>query len=242
MEFQIKVADKIFQIQSLFLKDSYFKDYLVQSEQSDYSISIEKKDLILEKNIARYVDDDGNCYARNFSAEEYETVAIQRKISNLLFFEDVIMLHGVLLAIGNDGYILTAKSGVGKTTRALKWLENIPGSYIVNGDKPFLSIGEEVIAYGTPWCGKEGINKNTSVTLKGVCFISRSDDYSIEELNISKAFSRLVSQVHVPDSKETIKLIQLLNTMSKSVKFYDLQCDISDESAIKTYEYVSKNK
>ncbi|MDO4466493.1 MAG: hypothetical protein Q4C49_05730 [Bacillota bacterium] len=242
MEFQIKVVNTIFHIDSINLTgESFFKDYLVTSQHSDYFLSIKEEDILYEKEMGYVLDLHGKRIDRHFSKEICESLAIQRKVSQILFEKDVILLHGELIGVGNEGYILTAKSGVGKSTRALKWIENIPCAYIVDGDKPFLSIGEEIIGYGTPWCGKEGLNTNTSIRIKGICFLSRNKEYSIEEVGISQVFSRLLYQVHLPDPKDTVKMIQLLNKMSQSVKFYDLQCDRSTQSAIRTYQYISNN-
>ena len=34
--------------------------------------------------------------------------------------------------------VANQKGGVGKTTHTKLWLDNIPGSFVVNGDKPLI--------------------------------------------------------------------------------------------------------
>ena len=46
-----------------------------------------------------------------------------------------------------------------------KYPDNIPGSFVVNGDKPLIQVGEEIVVFGTPWAGKEGTQRNTGIRL-----------------------------------------------------------------------------
>jgi hypothetical protein len=55
---------------------------------------------------------------------------------------------------------------------------------MVNDDKPFLKFaGDDVIAYGSPWSGKHGLDTNISLPLKGICFLRRGSVNSIRQVN-----------------------------------------------------------
>ena len=49
--------------------------------------------------------------------------------------------------------------------------------------------GNEVIACGTPWCGKEGWNTNIMVPLRAVFLLERAEEDSIEEISLGQAFA-----------------------------------------------------
>ena len=79
---------------------------------------------------------------------------------------DRMLLHAAILQYEGRAYAFLGRSGTGKSTHTGLWLKYLDGSKIVNGDKPILSIGEkDVIAYGTPWMGKEGRGENTQAPL-----------------------------------------------------------------------------
>ena len=42
-----------------------------------------------------------------------------------------------------------------------------------------LIIDGKAYAYGTPWCGKDGINQNKKVPLQGICFLIQSKENNI---------------------------------------------------------------
>ena len=53
----------------------------------------------------------------------------------------------------------------------------------MNDDKPFVRISEDgAKIYGTPYCGKEGLNTNISVPLRAVCILERSEKNRIEPI------------------------------------------------------------
>lgn len=238
MSFYIKIANQLFEIKNIFPQiENLCKEYSVRKEDYCSVIEVTREKLVLEQYKYTIIKNRSDRYLIKKKLYELENTLIHREIVTSLIYYNIIMMHGVLICVGDSGYIFTAKSGTGKTTHAMKWLSNIPGSYIVNGDKPLLEIGDSVIGYGTPWCGKEGYNVNTSVTLKGICLLSRSETNSISEINFSSAFSRLINQVYIPDN-ETVKVISLLKKMSSSVKLYDLKCNISDEAAIMAYNFI----
>lgn len=88
-----------------------------------------------------------------------------------------LWLHAVLLEMDGEGYMVTAPSGYGKTTQARLWLKAFPDrARIINGDNPIVrKDGDGFVAYGTPFCGKEGYQVNTCVPLKGLCYLKHGE-------------------------------------------------------------------
>ena len=85
---------------------------------------------------------------------------------------------------------------MGKSTHTRLW-QQIFGSaaQVFNDDKPALRCMDDIwYAYGTPWCGKDGININMKATLAGICFLKRGERNSIRQLDAKETLARLLPQ------------------------------------------------
>ena len=141
--------------------------------------------------------------------------------------------------------MFTAPSGVGKTTRTRLWLDTIPGSAVINGDKPILRVTEEAVcAYGTPWCGKEGLQTNTFAPLHTIFYLERAEDgreNELRELNQAEAFPLLLSQTYLPaEGKTRQKTLQLLRTVLRNVKVYRFYSERTPEAIRLAWETARK--
>lgn len=52
-----------------------------------------------------------------------ETLAVYRKLAQLLVQEDILLMHGSVVAVDGQAYLFTAKSGIGKTTHTSLWMK-----------------------------------------------------------------------------------------------------------------------
>ncbi len=204
---------------------SQCRDYLADFETPDFIIHASMDEIIAERKeppeILNHHPEIAVSYADDFA----ELRVVYNKIADRLIDCDTLLMHGSVVALDHHGYMFTANSGVGKTTRTKIWLDMFPGSFVVNGDKPLVKITEkEVLAYGTPWCGEEGWNTNTNVPVRAIFFLERANEgekSTIEEIGMGKAFPLLVPQTHCPDNPEKlIKAIRLLKSLEGKVKFY----------------------
>ena len=168
-----------------------------------------------------------------------ETVAVHRRIAVSMLRYDTFLMHGVVVATAGQGYMITAPSGTGKSTRAKLWADHIPDSMIVNGDKPLLRVGEDgVTAFGTPWCGKEGWNVNTSVPLRAIFVLERSESgNAVERLSFGEAFPALLRQTYRPDeADERLLTLRLFETMAGKVNVYRFRSEPTLEAVRLAYE------
>lgn len=188
-------------------------DYLCE-EEPDIQINIYEEDLEFEKSKA----DDAAVYSESY----LETLAAYRKISKAILDYNTFLMHGAVIAYENESYMFTAASGTGKTTHIRLWLENLAGSYVVNGDKPLIKITKnEAIACGTPWCGKENLGRNCMVPLKAIIFMERGEDNEIHEISFEQALGFLMKQTYMPREAESMKkTLTLLAMLKGRVKFY----------------------
>ena len=174
----------------------------------------------------------------NAGTESGEIISVHREITEKLLDKSVLLMHGAAIATEGEAYIISAPSGTGKSYRAWKWIRQIPGSFFINGDKPYLRIEEEkVLACGSPWCGKERMNSNTMLPLRAVFFLERADETNVAKLSFAEALPELLSQTYRPaDSAKMRKTLELLMQLDGKVDFYRFQSTKEPESVLAAYE------
>lgn len=227
--FCVGLAEKTVQIDSLTNIQPDFAGYESYSKP-DFCIHMTREDIERERSISI---EDGN---GNFSDRYLEFLSIGRKIAEELLTSSTFLMHGAVVAAGNDAFMFTARSGTGKTTHIMKWLENLPGAFVVNGDKPLIKVTEkEAIAYGTPWCGKEHLNTNIGVPLRAIVLMERSEDNAIEEISFSQALTTLLQQCYRPTEAGRLrKTLALISALNGKVKFYRFRFNNMKPDAFKT--------
>lgn len=151
-----------------------------------------------------------------------ETLAVYRKICEEMLSYDTFLMHGAVVAVNNSAFMFTAPSGTGKTTHIKKWLEQVDGAFVVNGDKPLLRISDnQVLACGTPWCGKEGLGQNAIAPLKAIILMERGEDNKIKEIPYSEAYSLLLQQTYWPsEADKKKKILELLSKLNGRLRFF----------------------
>jgi hypothetical protein len=79
-----------------------------------------------------------------------------------------------------------------------------------------------LIAYGTPWNGKENWGSNISAPLAGVCFIERGDKNSISPLSSEESALKIMKQILIPkDSIGAIRHCQC-NFIPHIAEYFDM--------------------
>lgn len=228
MKYSIYVCEKIIQINTI--SDCFkrhLQGYLIKepAPEPDYVIDITKESF-KNPNI------EGGNY---FDSSVEETVILKRLAKIFLLDRKIVTVHGVAVAYKNAAYLFTAPSGVGKTTHANLWLDNLADAYILNGDKPFLEVGDTIVAWGSPWCGKERDSKNKSEELKAICILERSEENSIMEISFEQAFPLLLKQTGVPDIKNALhQVVYILREFRGKVKFFLFKVNNFKEDAFVT--------
>lgn len=171
-----------------------------------------------------------------FSSSVVESLLIHRIIVESLLDHNILLMHGAVIAVDNDSYLFTGKSGTGKTTHIKKWIENAEGSFVVNGDKPCIIINcNGAFACGTPWCGKENYGTNAIIPLRSIIFMERSTSNRIEKVDFKSIFSTLLEQTYRPtDAAKMKKTLELLMKLKECVTFYQFHFDNYKEDAFHT--------
>ena len=140
---------------------------------------------------------------------------------------DGLYLHSSAIEWGGKAYLFSGPSGMGKSTHTRLWQSIYPDVQVFNDDKPALRcLDGRWFAYGTPWCGKDGININMKVPLGGICFLCRGETNSIRRLTPLEAATRIISQT-TRRFKTEERLDLLLSHVEKLVSMipvYELHC------------------
>ncbi|MBF8970798.1 MULTISPECIES: hypothetical protein [unclassified Streptococcus] len=179
----------------------------------------------------------------DFSRGVHEITAVLAVLCDQILDFDAFFLHAAVVAVGGEAFAFTARSGMGKSTHVRQWLQYFgEKAFVVNGDKPFLfKRGEELLAAGTPWCGKEGWETNVQVPLKGICFLERGAQNRMRLASQEEVMDRLFPQLRLPrDSVKLAKLMNLLDWTIQNIPFYILECTISEAAAQLAYQGMHK--
>ncbi|MBQ9769696.1 MAG: hypothetical protein IJW27_05780 [Clostridia bacterium] len=215
---------------------------------ADFKVTIKNRGGLIARLCEKYIDD--------FSSPDFtvavsdddllneptpsptkaylESIAACRKLAYMLPAKDAFLLHAATFEIKGRGIAFLAKSGTGKSTHMLLWKELFGEELrVVNGDKPIVRLKDDTpFAYGTPWCGKEGLSENRGIPLTDICFIVRSDKNETVALSPEEAVNRLFSQVIIPSGSENIlKIMELLDKTIKKCRLWEIRCNTDLDAA-----------
>lgn len=211
----------------------WFKGY--ESEgKPDFFITVTDEEIRREKAVIK------SKYRCQLTPVAWEFCAIQRQIVSRFSGQGVLLFHGSAICVDGRTYIFTAPSGAGKSTHTYLWREMLKDHNVVmiNDDKPFLKVEEEhVIAYGSPWMGKDGLGCNMFAPVEAICSISQGTKNVIREATPDEMYTIFYEQSLRPFDKEgTENYLHTLEVLTRSVRLYKLECDISMEAARLSYE------
>ena len=174
-----------------------------------------------------------------FSDGYLETVCLYRKLALEMLQYDIFIMHASVIEVDGEGYAFLAHSGTGKTTQTRLWLKHFgPRARVINGDKPLIRVMPDgtFAAYGTPWCGKEGMGCSASVPLKAMFLLERATVPACEPAEQEYSIDRLFHQLLMPEKPEQVmRLLDLVDRLVETVPCYRLQCDMTVNSVVVAY-------
>ncbi|MBQ6946677.1 MAG: hypothetical protein IJN42_01400 [Clostridia bacterium] len=150
-----------------------------------------------------------------------------RQFSYFLIKYDGIYLHASAVEYEGMAYLFSAPCGTGKSTHTKLWEQHFAGAQVFNDDKPALRRLEgKWYAYGTPWCGKDGINQNRKVPIAGICFLHQAPENRIRRLSNREAVAQILPQtMHRFKRRDRLEqMLTLLDQLVREIPVYDLEC------------------
>lgn len=209
---------------------SLCKDYIVDdSETADIDAVATDEKIVLERTRSDEL----------VEPHLAESLCVYRDIAEQLPKFDRIVFHGAAISYKGKAYLFTAPSGTGKTTHINLWRKYIGDDVgVVNGDKPILWVHDSAVKVcGTPWAGKEGWQSNCCMELAAVCFIGRGTDNSCISVPSSDCLVDLLKQTYMPaDPEQAVNTLDIIDKIVKTVPFYKLSCDISEDAVRSSFE------
>ena len=138
-----------------------------------------------------------------------------------------LMMHAAAVSYEGKAYLFSGPSGVGKSTHTELWQQCFGDKVqIINDDKPAIrQIDGRWFVYGTPWCGKNGINTNCKVPLGGICFLKQGEKNVIRRLSAPEIVPLLYMQTnHLLKKKENMhRLLSAIEALVQQIPIYELE-------------------
>ena len=139
--------------------------------------------------------------------------------------------------------LFLAPSGTGKSTHAAIWREYFGEKVtMINDDKPLVSVKSDagdthIRVYGTPWCGKHGIENNISAPVSAVFLLKRGTNNVAKSLDLKSAFPYILNQIYRPrDERLMRKTLILAGKLAENVNIFEMKCNMEKEAAKVAYE------
>lgn len=240
--FTIEIAGLVTQVQPLFGSTrEYCRAYLTDGVPVCF-VDVTPQDLVHTQAMLEKEAIEEGIRVRKFPEPFLERATIQRKIAAFLLKQDTILLHGSTVGLDGQAYLFTAPCGTGKSTHTRFWRETFGDrAVMINDDKPFLKIASSgVVAYGSPWSGKHGLDTNISLPLKGICFLRRGSVNSIRQVNPEGLIDVLLQQTFIPeDAADQEKAVALVNSLAQTVPLWDMECTKDVGAALISYQAMS---
>lgn len=151
-----------------------------------------------------------------------------------------MMLHASAVEYNGKAYLFSAPSGTGKSTHTQIWQREFGSAVkVFNDDKPALRyVDGKWFAYGTPWCGKDGININMKAPLAGICFLKQAPENRIRRLSNGEAAKNIISQTmrYFRQVDNLDLMIAHVDSIVRNIPVFELENRPEPEAARLSYE------
>ena len=241
--FTMEIAGVAFEVRPLFQSTrEYCRGYLSEKEP-EFFVETGREDLVHAQALLDREAAEEGLKRRRFKDPFLERTTIQRRVADLLAERDTLLLHGSTVAVDGRAYLFTAPCGTGKSTHTRLWREVFGHrAVMVNDDKPFLRITDAgVLAYGSPWSGKHGLESNVCVPLQGICLLERGRENVIRRAEAGDLTELLRRQVHMPEDPALAKKVcVLVEALAEAAALWTMGCNMEPEAAMVAHGAMSQ--
>ena len=228
-----RMAEKNIRIDSVFQKvQDYCGDYRTDGEP-DFTVTTAQDDIERERIRSKRSGTE-----TDYPDDYIEELAVYRKIAEKMPEYDTFLFHGSAVAVDDECYLFTAKSGTGKSTHTRLWRKLLGDrAVMVNDDKPLIKMTDKgAVVFGTPYNGKHRLGKNISVPLRAVCILERSHENRICRITKEEAYMMLIQQTYRPeDGAALAKTLMLIDRLADSAELWRLGCNMDISAAELSY-------
>lgn len=166
--------------------------------------------------------------------------------TGLFFFEMAIRenrfpFHASAIQVGTEAILFSAPSGIGKSTHAELWKQNLPDVGFLNDDKPLLSFENGILqASGTPWSGKTERTLPLTLPVKAIVFLSRGMRPRVRLLGESLKLALLMKNGFRSRETETAdRILAFLDrVLASPIPIVAYETDISQAAFTVIHDYL----
>ena len=151
-----------------------------------------------------------------------------------------VPIHASVVVCEGRAVLCLGESGTGKSTHTRLWCQEFEGCYVLNDDSPVARVeGDRVMAYGSPWSGKNPIYNPACAPVAGLLRIEQRLENTIERLGTLEAFVAL--QPSCPpalahDEHTMDFIVGFVGDVISRVPVYRLGCRPDAESACLSHQ------
>ena len=220
--FRIKVADVCVEIDNRYgFVEDVCRDYIIKEDEPPaFRVQVPSDEVHRMLSGAPW----------NLTAPMAESYLINRQLCRKMAEYDAYLFHSSVISYRGKCIAFSGKRGTGKSTHTSLWKEIFGKDVtVINGDKPLLALRQgKLIAYGTPWCGKEGWQTNTCAQLDAVVFLEQAKTNAIRTID-KETFTHMISEQILPPANRDMadRFAALLHHTVEHVPAYVLSCNMS---------------
>ena len=224
---QYKIAELLVEVPDEMVDPVLLRDYRCNETR--------KADVVIDPSRLR-----PELYPDGIRPEMLAYMESGRLFSVALLAHNGLHLHASAVELDGKAYLFSAPSGTGKSTHTRLWQQVFGESaQVFNDDKPALRyLDGRWYAYGTPWCGKDGIHQNRKIPLAGICFLKQAKENRIRRLNAAEAVQRLIWQtIHRFRTAENMdRALAQVDLLVRKIPVFELENRPEPEAARLSYE------
>ena len=230
---------------SLFESTPVYLGTYVTENTPEFSFTVTREHLLFEADALYREALEEGFRPRTFTDPFLERAAIQRAFAEYLFDFGILPVHGSTLAADGKAYLFAARSGTGKSTHTRLWKQLLGDRvFMINDDRPFLEVTDTgVIAHGTPWSGKHGLDTNVSVPLGGICLLERGSENAIAPTNPEALLAFLRHEAYCPLAPEKEEaFLAVTEALANTVPLWHMHCRPDLKAADMAFSAMSRSQ
>ncbi|MFA7718228.1 MAG: hypothetical protein WC875_05950 [Candidatus Absconditabacterales bacterium] len=177
-------------------------------------------------------------------------------------------IHASVIIYENQAVLFLGESGTGKSTHTQLWLENIPGTRLLNDDSPILRLHKQnenpdgasggypngasdgnsngrqentISIYGSPWSGKGNVYLNENYPVAAVVRLQQAPYNRSTRLNVVQGFAALYPSfppAYLKDEDLHQEICTIISEILKTVPVFRLECLPKPSAAMHMYQKI----
>ncbi|HWP98643.1 MAG TPA: hypothetical protein VN426_17505 [Syntrophomonadaceae bacterium] len=143
-----------------------------------------------------------------------------------IVFQQGLVIHAAGLNWQDQGILLSAPSGTGKSTQANLW-KRFMNARVLNGDHTAVRIiNDTPVVFGSPWSASSPDFYNGKAVLSTIVVLQQAGENSIRRLSCSEAATMLLPRCFLPSFSEVMMdmAVDTFNSLINKVPVYLLAC------------------